>query len=92
MAAPPTIRVLIPSQLIAYTEGATRVEACGATVDAVLEDLDRRYPGIRFRVIDEQDRIRRHMRIFVGLEEARDVGRPLTTGDELMIFGALSGG
>jgi molybdopterin converting factor small subunit len=92
MSAPPSIRVLIPSQLIAYTEGATRVEACGATVDAVLEDLDRRYPGIRFRVIDEQDRIRRHMRIFVGLEEARDVGRPLANGDELMIFGALSGG
>jgi molybdopterin converting factor small subunit len=92
MAAAPVIRVLIPSQLIAYTEGATRLEACGATVDAVLEDLDRRYPGIRFRVIDEQDRIRRHMRIFVGLEEARDVARPLASGDELMIFGALSGG
>jgi molybdopterin converting factor small subunit len=92
MAAAPSIRVLIPSQLIAYTEGATRVEACGATVDAVLEDLERRYPGIRFRVIDEQDRIRRHMRIFVGLDEARDVARPLAPGDELMIFGALSGG
>jgi molybdopterin converting factor small subunit len=61
-------------------------------VDAVLDDLDRRFPGLKFRVVDEQDRIRRHMRIFVGLEEARDVGRPLSAGDELMIFGALSGG
>ncbi len=86
------IRVLIPSQLIAYTDGATRVEAEGATVGAALDDLDRRYPGLKFRVIDEQDRIRRHMRIFVGLDEARDVRRPLRPGDELMIFGALSGG
>ena len=86
------VDVLIPSQLTAYTAGATRVAAEGATVDAVLKDLDRRFPGLRFRVIDEQDRIRRHMRIFVGLDEARDVRRPIAPGEELMIFGALSGG
>jgi molybdopterin converting factor small subunit len=86
------VRVLIPSQLIAYTDGATRVEAEGATVEAALDDLDRRYPGLKFRVIDEQDRIRRHMRIFIGMDEAKDVRRPLAPGDELMIFGALSGG
>jgi molybdopterin converting factor small subunit len=86
------IRVCIPSQLIAYTDGATRVEAEGATVGDVLEDLDRRYPGLRFRVIDEQDRIRRHMRIFVGLDEAKSVSVPLPEGGELLIFGALSGG
>ncbi len=86
------IQVLIPSQLTAYTEGASRVEAHGATVDAVLDDLDRRFPGLKFRVIDEQDRVRRHMRLFVGREETRDVRRRLAPGDELMIFGALSGG
>ena len=86
------VAVLIPSQLIAYTGGATRVEAEGATVEAVLNDLDRRYPGLKFRVIDEQDRIRRHMRLFIGQDEAKDVRRPLNPGDELMIFGALSGG
>ena len=86
------VAVLIPSQLTSYTGGATRVEAKGATVDAALDDLDRQFPGLKFRVIDEQDRIRRHMKIFVGLDEARDVRRPLSPGDELMIFGALSGG
>ena len=86
------ISVLIPSQLIAYTDGATRVLAQGGTIEAALDDLDRRFPGLKFRVIDEQDRIRRHMRIFVGMDEARDVRRALGPGDELMIFGALSGG
>jgi molybdopterin synthase sulfur carrier subunit len=86
------ISVLIPSQLTAYTDGATRVAAAGATVDEVLSDLDRRFPGLRFRVVDEQDRIRRHMRVFVGQEETRSVGRRLAEGDELLIFGALSGG
>ena len=86
------IRVSIPSQLIAYTDGATRVEAEGATVGGVLDDLDRRYPGLKFRVIDEQDRIRRHMRIFVGQDEARRVDVPVRDGGEVLIFGALSGG
>ena len=85
-------RVFIPSQLHSYTGGVTQVEAEGATIDKVLEDLDRRYPGIRFRVIDEQDRVRRHMRLFVGREAATDVRAPLREGDELLIFGALSGG
>lgn len=86
------IRVSIPSQLIAYTDGATTVEAEGAAVGEVLDDLDQRYPGLKFRVIDEQDRIRRHMRIFVGQDEVRTVTVPVRDGAELLIFGALSGG
>ena len=86
------IRVSIPSQLIAYTDGATRVEATGGTVAAVLDDLDRRYPGLKFRVVDEQDRIRRHMRIFIGDSEAKQVNVPVSPSSELLIFGALSGG
>jgi molybdopterin converting factor small subunit len=86
------ISVLIPSQLTSYTDGATRVRVEGATVEAALEALDQRFPGLKFRVIDEQDRIRRHMRIFIGMDEAKDLRRALNAGDELMIFGALSGG
>jgi molybdopterin synthase sulfur carrier subunit len=86
------VAVLIPSQLTSYTGGATRVQAQGATVAAALDDLDRRFPGLKFRVVDEQDRVRRHVRLFVGLDETRDIARALSAADELMIFGALSGG
>ena len=84
--------VLIPSQLTSYTGGATRLEAAGATVGAVLDDLDARHPGLKFRVIDEQDRVRRHMRLYIGRDETRSIAAPLSDGDELLIFGALSGG
>jgi molybdopterin converting factor small subunit len=86
------IRVFVPSQLHSYTGGATRVDAEGATIRAVLDDLDRRFPGLAFRVADEQDRIRQHMRIFVNQERAHELAAPLADGDEVMIFGALSGG
>lgn len=86
------IRVWAPSQLHAYTGGQSRLEATGGRVDEALRDLDRRYPGLRFRIVDEQDRVRPHIRIFIGRRETRDLAAPLAEGDELMIFGALSGG
>ena len=85
------MKVLIPSALRSYT-GHGEAEASGATLGAVLADLDRRYAGIRFRMIDEQDRIRRHIRIFVNGEQVRDLSRPLRATDEVVIVQALSGG
>ncbi len=85
------MKVLIPSPLRSYTK-STLVDAEGATLGAVLADLDARYPGLRFRLIDEQDRVRRHMRIFVKGEQVFDLGHALAPGDEVQIVQALSGG
>ncbi len=85
------MRVLVPSALRSYTE-RSEAEASGATLGAALDDLERRYPGIRFRMIDEQDRIRRHIRIFVNGAQARDLAQPLAASDEVIIVQALSGG
>ena len=84
--------VAIPSQLRDYTGGRAHVEAHGATLFELLSDLERRFPGIRFRMIDEQDAIRRHIKIFVNQEQARNLGAALAANDEVTIVGALSGG
>ncbi len=86
------MRVLIPTPLRSYTQQQSAVEAEGATLAELLADLDRRYPGIRFRMIDEQDKPRRHMRIFVNREEVRALATPLRPTDEVQILQALSGG
>ena len=85
------MKVIVPSALRSYTERG-ETEASGATLAAMLVDLDRQYPGIRFRMIDEQDRIRRHIRIFVNGEQARDLSRSVGPADEVIIVQALSGG
>ena len=85
------MRVLIPSALRSYTESA-EAQASGATLAEVLADLDRQYAGIRFRMIDEQDRIRRHIRVFVNGEQVRELAQPLRAADEVVIVQALSGG
>ena len=85
------MRVLIPGALRSYT-GQAWVEASGPTIGAVLADLDRQYPGIRFRMIDEQDRMRPNMRFFVSGQATFDLALPLRPSDALHIVQALSGG
>jgi molybdopterin synthase sulfur carrier subunit len=82
----------IPTQLRSYTGGADEVRAAGATLAELFAELDRRFPGLRFRVIDEQGHVRRHMVVFVGSERRDDLGAPLADADEVFIMGALSGG
>ena len=86
------MKVLLPSPLASYTANRREVEAAGATLDELLRDLDRRYPGIRFRVIDEQDAIRPHIKIFVNREQASEIARRLSPSDEVLVVAALSGG
>lgn len=85
------MKVLIPSPLRSYS-GKPWVEATGATLGDVLADLDRQYPGIRFRMVDEQDRLRSHMRVFVAGRAIHDLGYAFASADELHIVQALSGG
>ena len=85
------MKVFIPGALRSYTE-RSEADAVGATLSAVLADLERQYPGIRFRMIDEQDRIRRHIRIFVNGEQVGELAHPLAARDEVVIVQALSGG
>lgn len=85
------MQVLIPSALRSYT-GASRVQARGATLAEVLADLDRQFPGLRFRMVDEQDRIRAHMRVFVDGRAVHELAHPLPPGVDVSIVQALSGG
>jgi len=85
------MKVLIPSPLLSYTNAGT-VEASGATLTELLADLDRQYPGLRFRVIDEQDKMRAHMRFFVNGDQVFDLAHVLRPTDAVTLVQALSGG
>jgi sulfur-carrier protein len=85
------MKVLIPSPLLTYT-GQSHVDAQGATLAEVLEDLDRQFPGLRFRVIDEQGRLRAHVRFFLNNGAVFNLSVPVQESDEIVIVQALSGG
>lgn len=86
----PTVNIASP--LRSYTNGAVSVAAEGATVAEVLLDLERRYPGMRFRMIDEQHRIRQHIRIFVNTQGVSDLSTDVRSSDVVHLICALSGG
>jgi molybdopterin converting factor small subunit len=86
------VKVRIPTPLYAYTKNLSVVDAEGATLDELTRDLDRRYPGLRFRIVDEQGRIRPHIKIFVNAEQADDLSAGVTQKDDVMIVQSFSGG
>jgi len=89
--APHVVKMLIASPLRPYT-GADEVVLSGATLGALLDDLEARYPGTRFRIVDEQGRIRKHMRFFLNGEPIFDLAQPVKPTDEVAMVQALSGG
>ncbi len=86
------MRVIIPQPLRSYTDEADHVEATGTTLDELLHDLDDQYPGIRFRMINEQDEMRPNIIFFVGGTRTRDIEASLEGAAEVVILHALSGG
>lgn len=86
------MKVRIPSPLRSYTGGEAKVDACGSTVAELLTDLDTRFPGLRFRVVDEQERLREHMIVWLDGERCRDLTASVEGLDEVVLMQALSGG
>lgn len=90
------MKIRIPGLLTSYTDGAHEISltppAASSTLGTVLDALDRRYPGLRFRIVDEQSRIRPHIKLFVDGTLCRDLAAAVGEARELMIVGALSGG
>jgi molybdopterin converting factor small subunit len=86
------VRVRLPSPLDSYTGGLREVDLPGEDLAAVLAALDARFPGVRFRIVDERGLVRRHINVFVNEDLVTDLGRRLASGDQVMIVAALSGG
>ncbi len=84
--------VHVPSPLQSYTNKQRTVEASGDSLRLLLQELDSKYPGIRFRMIDEQDGIRRHIKLFVNSQEVNTIDVALADTDVVHIICALSGG
>ena len=94
--------VHIPSPLRSYTKSAGQIDIDAVALSRssqreialadVTAELERQFPGIRFRMIDEQDRIRQHIKIFVNRQEVKTLEVPLNSTDVVHITCALSGG
>lgn len=86
--------VRIPAALRTLTAGADEVKAAGKTVGEIIEDLEKRHPGLKDRLLDEKG-VRRFINIYVGEEDVRFTGglsTELKPGDQISIVPAIAGG
>ena len=94
---PHEFRIEVPGPLRSYTHQASQVTVALPTssiptLGAALTALDRAYPGIRFRIIDEQGHLRPHVQVFVDAAIERNLDASLPIGSRVMLVAALSGG
>ena len=89
------ITIHVPAPLRECCAGASKLALPAASLRAVLEELERRYPALHRSVCDETGTVRRHVNLFVNTSHMRDrngLDTPLVPGDEVTILPAVSGG
>jgi molybdopterin synthase sulfur carrier subunit len=87
--------VRIPTPLRTLTKGAAEIQAKGDTVESLVDDLERQFPGLKERLVDETGELRRFINIYVNQEDIRFMGNRATAvkdGDEVSIVPAIAGG
>lgn len=90
-----SVSVRIPTILRTYTGGESAVDAAGATLAEVLDDLDRNYEGIRGRILDEGGELRRFVNVYVGNDDVRfleNLATPTPDGVQISVIPAVAGG
>jgi molybdopterin synthase sulfur carrier subunit len=93
-----TVEVRIPTILRTYTAGEKAVDADGATLSALIDDLESNHPGLKGRLIEAKDGkpdLRRFVNIYVNDEDVRFIGgleAPLADGDQVVVLPAVAGG
>ena len=90
-----SVRVRIPTPLRRFTAGAEEVSVSGSTIGSVVEDLERKFPGIKERLCDEHGRVRRFVNFYINGDDIRFLNSLETAvkdGDEVSIVPAIAGG
>ena len=90
-----SVRVRVPTPLRKYTQGADEVNAQGGTVKALVEDMEKNYPGIKERICDENGKVRRFVNVYVNGDDIRflqNLETALKEGDSISIVPAIAGG
>jgi molybdopterin converting factor small subunit len=88
------VTVRIPTPLRTLTAGEEQVSIDGGTVSVVIENLEKKHPGIKDRLLDEKG-VRRFVNIYVGDEDIRfldGLSTALKDGEEISIVPAIAGG
>lgn len=89
------VKVRVPTPLRRFTAGVDEVAADGDSIKAVLEDLERRHPGIGERLLDDKGELRRFVNVYLNGDDIRFLSQldsKVKDGDDISIVPAIAGG
>jgi len=90
-----SVRVRVPTPLRKFTQGADEVNAQGSSIKALVDDLEKNYPGIKERICDDNGNVRRFVNVYVNGDDIRflqNLETALKEGDNISIVPAIAGG
>ena len=90
-----SVKVRLPGSLRDATGGVTRIEAKGTTLAAVVADLERRYPALEGKILDERGGLQSYLNVYIGDQDARHTGggdSAVPDDADVMVIPAMSGG
>jgi sulfur-carrier protein len=90
-----SVRVRVPTPLRKFTNGADEVDAQGSNMQAIVDDLEKHYPGIKERICDDTGKVRRFVNVYVNGDDIRflqNLETALKEGDNVSIVPAIAGG
>ena len=90
-----SVRVRVPTPLRKFTNGADEVSAQGSSIKALVNDLEKTYPGIKERICDETGKVRRFVNVYVNGDDIRflqNLETAVKEGDNISIVPAIAGG
>ena len=90
-----SVRVRVPTPLRKLTQGADEVDVQGDTVKSLVDDLERKFPGIKERICDETGKVRRFVNVYVNGDDIRflqNLEKSVKDGDSISIVPAIAGG
>lgn len=89
------VNVRIPTPLRKLTKDKDAVQATGATIQDIIDNLEAQYPGLRERLCDERGELRRFVNLYLNDEDirfAQGKSTPVKDGDEISVIPAIAGG
>ena len=90
-----SVRVRVPTPLRKFNNGADEVSAQGSSIKALVDDLEKTYPGIKERICDETGKVRRFVNVYVNGDDIRflqNLETAVKEGDNISIVPAIAGG
>jgi molybdopterin synthase sulfur carrier subunit len=90
-----SIKIILPTAFVRHTDGQKQLTSDAADLNALIADIDVKFPALSTQIKDETGKLRKFINIYVNDEDIRFLGGDtyaFQDGDEVMLIPSIAGG